>query len=78
MVLKKKSEELDQVIKINKDEKPDSVAKKLKLTKWFLEKDLKFGVRQTKGIFFGQLASRIVDIVENEPKHEIAKILKGE
>jgi len=69
--------EVDQVIKINADEKSELVVKKMKLTMWFMEKDLKFGHRQAKGIFYGQLASRIIDIMENEPENEIAKILKG-
>ena len=75
---KRKKNNKSQAIKIHKDEKPESVEKKMKLTKWFLEKKLVFGTRQTEEIFLGQLASRIIDILENEPEHEIAKILKVE
>ncbi len=49
--------------------------RQLILTDWFRKKRLQYEPRQSEEVFFVQLAKRLIEIVDKEPKHKIAKVL---
>lgn len=58
--------------------KGKSVAERqLILTDWLRTKRLQYAPRQSEEVFFVQLAKRLIEIVDKEPEHKIAKVLKG-
>jgi len=46
------------------------------LTAWFLKKHRQYSYRQHENKFCFELAKRLLEIIEHEPDHEIAKVLK--
>lgn len=51
--------------------------RQLILTDWLRKKRRQYAPRQSEEVFFVQLAKRLIEIVDKEPEHKIAKILKG-
>lgn len=51
--------------------------RQLILTDWLRTKRLQYAPRQSEEIFFVQLGKRLIEIVDKEPGHKIAKVLKG-
>lgn len=51
--------------------------RQLILTDWLRTKRLQYEPRQSEEVFFVQLAKRLIEIVDKEPEHKIAKTLKG-
>ena len=49
--------------------------RQLILTDWLRKKRLQYGSRQSEEVFFVQLAKRLIEIVDKEPEHKIAKAL---
>lgn len=47
------------------------------IVKWLVHKRLRFGHRQSVQVYDGQLAKRLIDIMDNEPNHPVAKALRG-